>query len=159
MILNFTLKLLEIFKRFRLASLRKYIHIYSSHRWRWESNDIHRVRQHSSNCTHQYVWFPTSHLSVPLYRKTGGLVIFPIRHGSHVSSDSKSSDSKSPTTWSFFMRFTPIWLKQQCHKYVVLSLLTSHLLASNYGHMYHYDRDSINHSHWVHDHRRYYSCK
>src|SRR5215216_7389413 len=28
-----------------------------------------------------------------------------------------------------------------------------------YEHVYHYERDSIKHSHWVHDHRRYYSCK
>ena len=25
--------------------------------------------------------------------------------------------------------------------------------------VYHYDRDSINHLHWVYDYRRFYSCK
>jgi hypothetical protein len=28
------------------------------------------------------------------------------------------------------MRFTPIWPKRQCHKYVVLSLFIFHLLVS-----------------------------
>ena len=65
------------------------------------------------------------------------------RHGSHVSIFSKTSESKDPSTWSFFMRFIPIWLKWQCHKYVVLSLL-SYIFW--HEHVYHYDRDSINHS-------------
>src|SRR3954469_14634303 len=38
--------------------------------------------------------------------ENGVLVILPIRHASHLSSDSKSSDSRSPSEWSFFMRFT-----------------------------------------------------
>jgi hypothetical protein len=37
----------------------------------------------------------------------GGLVILPRRHGSHVSKDSKSIDPRRPSSWSFFMRFTP----------------------------------------------------
>ena len=69
--------------------------------------------------------------------------IYTNRHGSHVSIFSKTSESKYPSTWSFFMRFIPIWLKWQCHKYVVLSLLFYIFL---HEHVYHYDRDSINHS-------------
>src|SRR3954467_10200571 len=39
--------------------------------------------------------------------ENGVLVILPMRHGSHVSNDSKSRDSKSPSAWSFFIRLTP----------------------------------------------------
>ena len=42
--------------------------------------------------------------------------IYTNRHGSHVSNFSKTSESKDPSTWSFFMRFIPIWLTWQCHK-------------------------------------------
>ena len=28
-----------------------------------------------------------------------------------------------------------------------------------YEYVYYHDRDSINHQHWVYDHRRFYSCK
>ena len=28
-----------------------------------------------------------------------------------------------------------------------------------YEYVYYYDQDSINHQHWVYDHRRFYSCK
>ena len=42
--------------------------------------------------------------------------IYTNSHGSHVSNFSKTSESKDPSTWSFFMRFTPIWLTWQCHK-------------------------------------------
>ena len=69
--------------------------------------------------------------------------IYTNRHGSHVSNFSKTSESKDPSTWSFFMRFIPIWLKWQCHKYVVLSSL---FYIFWHEHVYHYDRDSINHS-------------
>src|ERR1044072_5445672 len=47
----------------------------------------------------------TARSIVPL---NGVLVIFPIRHGSHVSGDPKSNDSRSPSLWSFSMRFIPI---------------------------------------------------
>src|SRR3954462_868449 len=40
--------------------------------------------------------------------ENGVLVILPIRHASHLSSDSKSSDSRSPSEWSFFIRFIPM---------------------------------------------------
>src|SRR4051812_42359816 len=38
----------------------------------------------------------------------GILVIFPMRHGSHVSRDPKSNESRSPSLWSLSMRFIPI---------------------------------------------------
>ena len=140
--------------------------------------------QHSLDCVHQNVLLPISCSLVPSYWKRGLSVILPMicmsqviqnqvspndpsawsffmhiytnRHGSHVSIFSKMSESKDPPTWSFFMRSTPIWLKWQCHKYVVLSLL-SYIFW--HEHVYHYDRDSMNHLHWVYDHRRFYSCK
>ena len=138
-----------------------------------ELNDIHCMPQHSLDCTHQNVLLPTSCSLVPSYWKRGFSVILPMWYDLHVSSDSKSSESKrsicmeflhayipidmvrmsqsfqktseskDPSTWSFFMRFIPIWLKWQCHKYVVLSLL---FYIFWHEHVYHYDRDSINHS-------------
>ena len=105
--------------------------------------------QLSLDCIHQNVLLPTSCFLVPSYWKTRPFshlahvvwfsclkwfkikwvqtihlhgvssCIYTNRHGSHVSIFSKTSESKDPSTWSFFMCFIPIWLKWQCHKYVV----------------------------------------
>ena len=69
--------------------------------------------------------------------------VYTNRHGSRVSNFSKTSKSKDPSTRSFFMHFIPIWLKWQCHKQVVLSLLSYIFWHEN---VYPYDQDSINHS-------------
>ena len=43
-----------------------------------------------------------------LTEKRGLSVILPMWYDLHVTSDSKSTESKDPSTWSFFMRFIPI---------------------------------------------------
>jgi hypothetical protein len=60
-------------------------------------------------------------LAHSIIRENGVFFILPVRLGLQMPNDLKSRDSKSPSVWSFFMCFTPIWPKRQCHKYVAFS--------------------------------------
>src|SRR3954468_18788280 len=58
--------------------------------------------------THIGMYISNKSIARSIILENGVLVILPIRHASHLSSDSKSSDSRSPPEWSFFIRFTPM---------------------------------------------------
>src|ERR1041384_1774888 len=56
----------------------------------------------------------------------GVLVILPMRHGSHVSRDPKSNESRSPSLWSFSMRFyTNMTKSAMPHLHVIFIILQS----------------------------------
>ena len=161
MILHFTLKYFELFKCFRLVFHQVDILI---------SAQIIREDQK--------IMIPTASLNI---HRTTYISMYDFQqiccslHStgewcfSHISHEAWFASIKwfiikwfqNPSACSFFMRFTPIWPKQQCHKYVALSLSTLHLLASIL-----WIRVSLqsrfnknNHSSRVHDHKRYYSYK
>ena len=64
--------------------------------------------QHSLDCTHQNVLLPTSRFLVPSYWKRGLSVILPMWYDLHVSSDSKSSESKRSICMEFLHAYVPI---------------------------------------------------
>ena len=64
--------------------------------------------QHSLDCTHQNVLLPTSCSLVPSYWKRGLSVILPMWYDLHVSSDSKSSESKRSICMEFLHAYIPI---------------------------------------------------
>ena len=64
--------------------------------------------QHSLDCTHQNVLLPTSCFLVPSYWKWGFLVILHMWYDLHVSSDSKSNESKRSICMEFLHAYTPI---------------------------------------------------
>ena len=64
--------------------------------------------QHSFDCTHQNVLLPTSCYLVPSYWKWGFSVILPMWYDLHISSDSKSSESKRSICMEFLHAYTPI---------------------------------------------------
>ena len=64
--------------------------------------------QHSLDCTHQNVLLPTSSFLVPSYWKWGLSVILPMWYDLHVSSDSKSSESKQSICMEFLHAYIPI---------------------------------------------------
>ena len=64
--------------------------------------------QHSLDCTHQNVLLPTSCYLVPSYWKRGFSVILPMWYDLHVSSDSKSSESKRSICMEFLHAYIPI---------------------------------------------------
>ena len=64
--------------------------------------------QHSLDCTHQNVLLPTSCFLVPSYWKRGLSVILPMWYDLHVSSDSKSSESKRSICMEFLHAYIPI---------------------------------------------------
>ena len=64
--------------------------------------------QHSLDCTHQNVLLPTSCYLVPSYWKRGFSVILPMWYDLHISSDSKSSESKRSICMEFLYAYTPI---------------------------------------------------
>src|SRR6266566_7714557 len=108
MIFNFTLKLLELFKHLRLVFHQVNIPISTQIISEGKKIAISTARFN----TH---WIATSTCIVSnkslarfIISENGVLVILPKRHGPHVSTDSKSRESKDPSAWSFFMRFTPI---------------------------------------------------
>ena len=64
--------------------------------------------QHSLDCIHQNVLLPTSCSLVPSYWKRGLSVILPMWYDLHVSSDSKSSESKRSICMEFLHAYIPI---------------------------------------------------
>ena len=64
--------------------------------------------QHSLDCIHQNVLLPISCSLVPSYWKRGLSVILPMWYDLHVSSDSKSSESKRSICMEFLHAYTPI---------------------------------------------------
>ena len=64
--------------------------------------------QHSFDCTHQNVLLPTGCYLVPSYWKWGFSVILPMWYDLHISSDSKSSESKRSICMEFLHAYIPI---------------------------------------------------
>ena len=64
--------------------------------------------QHSLDCAHQNVLLPTSCFLVPSYWKRGLSVILPMWYDLHISSDSKSSESKRSICMEFHHAYIPI---------------------------------------------------
>ena len=64
--------------------------------------------QHSLDCIHQNVLLPISCSLVPSYWKRGLSVILPMWYDLHVSSDSKSSESKRSICMEFLHAYIPI---------------------------------------------------
>ena len=64
--------------------------------------------QHSLDCIHQNVLLPISCSLVPSYWKRALTVILPMWYDLHVSSDSKSSESKRSICMEFLHAYIPI---------------------------------------------------
>ena len=119
MIFYFILKVLNIFKRFILLPyLSKYKHIHSNLRlkyiWSWKN---HHTWPHSMDYIHQHVQYPISQSPVLVWPTNGVSIIS--RKFSQAPIDSKSKDSKIPSTWSFFMFYFQYDLKRWCHSEVI----------------------------------------
>src|SRR3954463_10802901 len=108
LILYFILKLLELFKGLRLVPHQ--VDISISAQVVGESHEVlvttSSSRAHWSTHISMYEFQQVGRFS-QLFAK-GVLVILPSRHDSHVSNDSKSNEFKSPSSCSFFMRFSLI---------------------------------------------------
>src|SRR3954468_20295277 len=108
LILNFTLKFLKLLESFGLMFHEIDIPI-STQVIREGKNitipprDATLIGPQTSVCM-----ISNKSVALSIIPENGVLVILPIRHALHLSSDSKSSDSRSPSEWSFFIRFTPM---------------------------------------------------
>ena len=73
--------------------------------------------QHSLDCIHQNVLLPISCSLVPSYWKRGLSVILPMWYDLHVSSDSKSSESKRSICMEFLHAYIPIDMVRMSHSF------------------------------------------
>src|SRR3954469_24141710 len=108
LILYLTLKLLKLLESFGLMFHEIDIPIstqviHEGKNITITSRDATLIGPHTSVCM-----ISNKSVARSIIPENGVLVILPIRHASHLSSDSKSSDSRSPSEWCFFIHFTPI---------------------------------------------------
>ena len=97
-------KILWTFQMFQTyVSFSRYTYICSNHLSRSENNDTRLEPQHSSDRIHRII--SSQSVARSIVPENGVLFILPMGHDSQASNNSKSSDSKSPSAWSFFMRF------------------------------------------------------
>ena len=158
MIFYFTLKFFELFKCFSYVSLSRYTHICLNHLWGQKIMILAACLN-----THR-----TAHISMYDFQQ----VTCPF----HCSKERGFSHLAKEAWFACVKWFKIKWLQKSISMEVLSCALHQYDLSGSatwkwyyhyqlyifwhqcYEHVYNYDRDSINHSHWVHDHRRYYSC-
>src|SRR3954469_8795714 len=100
LVLYLTLKFLKLLESFGLMFHEIDIPISTQVIREGKNITITTARCYTHWATHIGMYDSVARSIIP---ENGVLVILPIRHASHLS-----SDSRSPSEWSFFMRFTPI---------------------------------------------------
>ena len=104
--------------------------------------------QHSLDCTHQNVLLPTSCFLVPSYWKRGLSVILPMWYDLHVSSDSKSSESKRSICMEFLHAYKPIDMVRMSQSFQKRLSPKIHLHGASSCVLYQYDSNGSATSMW-----------
>ena len=95
--------------------------------------------QHSLDCIHQNVLLPISCSLVPSYWKRGLSVISPMWYDLHVSSDSKSSESKRSICMEFLHAYIPIDMVRMSQSFQKRLSPKIHLHGASSCVLYQYD--------------------
>ena len=114
--------------------------------------------QHSLDCTHQNVLLPTSCYLVPSYWKRGLSVIFPMWYDLHVSSDSKSSESKRSICMDFlhaYILMDMVRMSQSFQKWVSPKI---HQHGATSCVLYQHDSNGSATSMWYYRYQLYIFC-
>ena len=104
--------------------------------------------QHSLDCTHQNVLLPTSCSFVPSHWKRGLSVILPMWYDLHVSSDSKSSESKRSICMEFLHAYIPIDMVRMSQSFQKRLSQKIHLHGASSCVLYQYDSNGSATSMW-----------
>ena len=104
--------------------------------------------QHSLDYTHQNVLLPTSCYLVPSYWKRGLSVILPMWYDLHVSSDSKSSESKRSICMEFLHAYIPIDMVRMSQSFQKRVSPKIHLHGASSCILYQYDSNGSATSMW-----------
>ena len=104
--------------------------------------------QHSLDCIHQNVLLPISCSLVPSYRKRGLSVILPMWYDLHVSSDSKSSESKRSICMEFLHAYIPIDMVRMSQSFQKRLSPKIHLHGASSCVLYQYDSNGSATSMW-----------
>ena len=104
--------------------------------------------QHSLDCAHQDVLLPTSCFLVPFYWKTRLSVILPMWYDLHVSSDSKSSESKRSICMEFLHAYIPIDMVRMSQSFQKWVSPKSHQHGASSCVLYQYDSNGSATSMW-----------
>ena len=103
---------------------------------------------HSLDCTHQNVLLPTSCYLVPSYWKRGFSVILPMWYDLHISSDSKSSESKRSICMEFLHAYIPIDMVRMSQSFQKRVSPKIHLHGASSCVLYQYDSNGSATSMW-----------
>ena len=104
--------------------------------------------QHSLDCIHQNVLLPISCSLVPSYWKRGLSVILPMWYDLHVSSDSKSSESKRSICMEFLHAYIPIDMVRMSQSFQKRVSPKIHLHGASSCVLYQYDSNGSATSMW-----------
>ena len=104
--------------------------------------------QHSLDCVHQNVLLPISCSLVPSYWKRGLSVILPMWYDLHVSSDSKSSESKRSICMEFLHAYIPIDMVRMSQSFQKRVSPKIHLHGASSCVLYQYDSSCSATSMW-----------
>ena len=104
--------------------------------------------QHSLDCIHQNVLLPISCSLVPSYWKRGLSVILPMWYDLHVSSDSKSSESKRSICMEFLHAYIPIDMVRMSQSFQKRLSPKIHLHGASSCVLYQYDSNGSATSMW-----------
>ena len=104
--------------------------------------------QHSLDCIHQNVLLPISCSLVPSYWKRGLSVILPMWYDLHVSSDSKSSESKRSICMEFLHAYIPIDMVRMSQSFQKRVSPKIHLHGASSCVLYQYDSSGSATSMW-----------
>ena len=104
--------------------------------------------QHSLDCIHQNVLLPISCSLVPSYWKRGLSVILPMWYDLHVSSDSKSSESKRSICMEFLHAYIPIDMVRMSQSFQKRVSPKIHLHGASSCVLYQYDSNGSAISMW-----------
>ena len=104
--------------------------------------------QHSLDCIHQNVLLPTSCSLVPSYWKRDLTVILPMWYDLHVSSDSKSSESKRSICMEFLHAHIPIDMVRMSQSFQKRVSPKIHLHGASSCVLYQYDSNGSATSMW-----------
>ena len=104
--------------------------------------------QHSLDCTHQMYYFQQVALLFHLTEKRGLSVIFHIWYDLHVSSDSKSSESKRSICMEFLHAYIPIDMVRMPQSFQKRLSPKIHLHGASSCVLYQYDSNGSATSMW-----------
>ena len=104
--------------------------------------------QHSLDCTHRNVLLTTTYFLVPSHLKTRPSVILPMWYDLHVSSDSKSSESKRSICMEFLHAYIPIDMVRMSQSFQKRLSPKIHLHGASSCVLYQYDSNGSATSMW-----------